>query len=87
MPRRTKPRITVELEAPFKIEKKIPIPGACTAGSKCPFARMAVGDSFEFPKALLGPITSASWGYGRKVGARFAIRKVSETHQRCWRVK
>jgi hypothetical protein len=79
----SKANINLEL----KVEKGIPLPNLIRERTSYPFFEMEIGDSFEFPKHCLAAVTSAATQHGRRHDRRMTIRKISDTHYRCWRVK
>ena len=79
----------------FKIEKGVEMPrtnfgrGGSGSASKYPFAKMEVGDSFQFEcnDDDYNRIRSAAYMHKRKRGYIFAFRKIAEGSYRCWRIE
>ena len=67
----------------FKVEKGVPFPEVMS-GSKYPFARMEVGDSFSVSEDDLKRITSVRTSAQKKTGFTFSVRKFGSAY-RCWR--
>lgn len=67
----------------YEIEENIPIVMKC---KKYPFHKMGIGDSFSLPEDEFRRIHSASYSWGKGHNAKFTIKKISDTHYRCWRV-
>lgn len=67
----------------FRIEKGVPLPGH-TRGSKYPFSRMEVGDSFTVPTSMR-KVVMVAHNYGHKNGKKFATRTIGEV-LRIWRI-
>jgi hypothetical protein len=72
----------------LEIEKDIPLPPAKQACSTwtATLIQMAIGDSFSFPSEHVTTINGIAQRLKKRTGGRFALRKVSLTHHRCWRI-
>lgn len=73
----------------FVIEKGIPVAHRKWGGkdTKYPFRKMAIGDSFAYPKKFQGRLAASATYYGKITKKRFTIRKNGNGTCRCWRVK
>jgi len=71
----------------YKIEKGIEMPNYFK--DKYGFAKMEVGDSFEFhgDEIQRNTIASTATYHGNKLGMRFATHKTGEGVFRLWRIK
>jgi hypothetical protein len=86
--RRQRERINQTENYNFVIEKNVPIVRVKHAKSyKYPFSKMAVGDSFSFPKGMQNRVSSAATYYGKITKRKFTIRKNGNGTCRCWRIK
>jgi len=88
--KKTKPK-QMEEKIEYEVEKDIPIPVHIPKGSRYPFSKMEVGDSFKVPYAKnVGSTISGGAGHFRRVHPeyKFVIRTLKEEGiVRCWRVK
>jgi hypothetical protein len=79
-PQKVKGQVVKELYG-YKIERGIPAPQK-SGWQKEIMMAMRVGDSVLLPQA-----EAAKWGSrGIRHGIALVVRKVSDTHARCWRV-
>ncbi len=70
----------------FKIEKNIPKP-APTRGSKYPFDKMVVGDSFLVPaKNIIGTRAAGRYYQIKHPNTKFSILRDGDNY-RCWKTK
>ena len=65
----------------FEIEKGVPMP-TFKKGCLYPFARMEVGDSFQFPEGRDQAVRQAAAKHANKHSRKY---RVSGKHLRCWR--
>ena len=78
----------VDFEA-IEIESGIPVQEVAKTGGEwnALFSRMKPGDSFQLPTRSAGAASHAKLKFCKQVaGARFVLRKVSDSHTRVWRV-
>jgi hypothetical protein len=69
----------------FKIEKDIPV--VVSRLDRYPFRDMEKGDSFLVPKELVNTVRQAAWHNGKKLKAKFVLRRCPDDTYRCWRIK
>ena len=69
----------------IKIEKGVPMPKSRYAD--WPFARMKVGDSFEWDGDATALRQAASQYSRRKPPFKYTSRKISDTAYRVWRIE
>jgi hypothetical protein len=79
----------IQNESAYTIEKGIPLPPSANGPGrvgKYPFAQMRVGDSFvcDKPQTNLGATLAYS---AKKLGIKFATRKIDAGTTRIWRTK
>lgn len=70
----------------YKIEKGVPMPERGVRSIRYPFEQMEVGDSFTYLAAEDALVRSAAHRNTKATGKRFAVRKLSASGGRCWRV-
>lgn len=75
-------------EFDFPVESDIPVPKRMRAGSKYPFVKLEVGDSFFVPKESQRAkiVRNAADDYAKRHGVKFRVLQV-EGGCRCWRVE
>jgi len=68
----------------FKIDKNVELP---TVKSTYPYKDMEIGDSFEFPISERNKVSSSCSIYGKNNNRKYAVRSISDSRYRCWRIK
>ena len=88
--KKSKPK-QMEEKTEYEVEKDIPIPVHISKGSRYPFSKMEVGDSFKVPyEKNVGSAISGGAGHFRRAHPeyKFVIRTLKEEGiVRCWRVE
>lgn len=68
----------------FKVQKGVKMPAPRV---KYPWRQMKVGDSFAAPIRSHQSVRTAASQTGKRLGTRYAVRKVNAKSVRVWRVK
>lgn len=70
----------------YKIQHNVPVGQVIKVGSKYPFAKMKIGDSFGFPANMATKIGINAYYYSKQTNEKFKI-KTQGKKSRIWRIK
>ena len=76
--------------ASLQIEPGVPIPQPLskrTLQYQVVFSAMQVGDSFKCDNSAATPLITSASKWGKSIGRKFTVRRLSETESRIWRTE